>query len=401
HDGAPFNADAVVHHWSRILNPENRYRHRMFIQPIQSVEKIDDYTVRFNLAHPWAPFKVVISSVLGFSSYIPSPKAVNAGTQNRAPSGTGPYMFKAWAPDNHFIVVRNPDYWKKEAPRLDQIVFRPLPDHQTRLAGLKAGEVDMIWTDRGSHIQAAKTDKNLVTHAREDNGAEILLLNVARPPLDDPRVRRALAHAWNQALYIRMIYKDTIPMIRHPYTSAAPCGDAGYRDYDAAEAARLIREYGKPVVVEYIHTKSLRGQQGGEIMQQLFKKIGVTVNLTGLEVGAMIKKVFTRDYQLASWRISSGADQGIWLHGQLHSKSPYNFSNYANPEMDELLVTQGKTTDPKERAALFCKIAELINRDAPIIYRGGRKYHVLAAPHVKGIPPLKDGAVLLSDAWLE
>ncbi|MCP4694628.1 MAG: ABC transporter substrate-binding protein, partial [Desulfobacterales bacterium] len=60
HDGAPFNADAVVHHWSRILNPENRYRHRMFIQPIQSVEKIDDYTVRFNLAHSWAPFKVVI-----------------------------------------------------------------------------------------------------------------------------------------------------------------------------------------------------------------------------------------------------------------------------------------------------------------------------------------------------
>ena len=80
HDGTPFNADAVVHHWTRILDPANRYRGRPTFQPIRSVEKIDGFTVRFYLSHPWPAFLKILSDELLLFNFIPSPSTLYAGT---------------------------------------------------------------------------------------------------------------------------------------------------------------------------------------------------------------------------------------------------------------------------------------------------------------------------------
>ncbi len=112
HDGTPFNADAVVLHWNRMLNPENRYRGLSLLSTIVSVSKVDEHTVQFLLKHPWEPFPRVLCAARTLTNLIPSPKAVDEGKQMRAPVGTGPFMFKEWKSGDQVVVVKNPNYWQ-------------------------------------------------------------------------------------------------------------------------------------------------------------------------------------------------------------------------------------------------------------------------------------------------
>ena len=175
HDGTPFNADAVIHHWTRILSPD--FRGRRLLKPIQRVEKIDDYTVRFHLAHPWPAFKNLISNELALLAFIPSPTAVDAETHHRRPVGTGPFVYKEWSGGDHFIVLKNHRYWQKGKPLLYKVVFRTIPDHQARYASLVSGQLDMVTLDRGNLIQKARENPSLHTYKVEGNGAEIILMN--------------------------------------------------------------------------------------------------------------------------------------------------------------------------------------------------------------------------------
>jgi 4-phytase/acid phosphatase/peptide/nickel transport system substrate-binding protein len=198
-----------------------------------------------------------------------------------------------------------------------------------------------------------------------------------------------------------MAYQKSIPVVHHPFGSQCECPDDGYREYDPEAARRLLAAVGRPVEVEVLHSNSKRGRDIGEITQQLFKDVGVAVRPVGLDFGPVIKKVIGGQYQVSTWRISSRPDQGPALFHMFHSESRANFSRYHNPEMDALLTAQRTETDPAKRNLILCQIARLINRDAPILYRGGMRSHVIASRELQGIPAVKDGIVRLASAWLD
>ena len=401
HDGTSFNADAVVHHWQRLLNPQNKFRGRAALSVIESVETKAEYTICFRLKHPWLPFKQVITSTRSLVNLIPSPKAVEQGVQDRAPVGTGPFKFKEWKSGDQFVVVKNPAYWQKNKPYLDKIVFKPMPDHQTRFASLKSRQLDIVWTDRGHIIHRASQDPKLVVYQSEDNGAEIFILNTAKPPLNDVNIRRAMALAHNQRRQVKMVYQDSIPVVHHPFGNQCQCPQDGYLEYNPIEARKLIQQTGKPVLIETLHSNSKRGRDIGEITQQLMKDVGVEVNPLGLSFGPVIKKVISGDYQMSTWRMSSQPDQGPALFRSFHSKSRANFSRYKNPEMDRLLVAQRMEMDPAKRQQILCQIASLLNKDVPILYRGGMRRHVITRKEVKGMVEMTNGIVRLEEAWID
>ena len=401
HDGTPFNADAVVHHWSRILDPQNRYPLLRSLRPLRSVEKIDDFTVRFNLRHPWPPLLPGLTSIRFMFTYIPSPKAVDEDTQNWAPVGTGPFVFKEWESGDRFVVERNPDYRQKGRPYLNQIIFRPVPDPITRMASLKSGQVQVNWTDRGNLITKAMKDTSLVTYQCEGAGATVLLLNTSKPPLNDVRVRRALAHAWNQELYVKMVTRETTPIVHDPFGAYLKCDDVGYRDYDIKKAKELIARYGKPVEVRVDHTTTPRGREIAAIARELFKKIGVNVKPAPGDYLSHGMKIFEKTYQIAGYNMPGGRDMGPVIFALFFSGSPTNITCYNNPEMDRFLLAQRTATDPEKRKALLCSIAGLLNEDAPILYCGGRRHYVFTRPEVKGISSVRDGIPRLSEAWLD
>ncbi len=401
HDGTPFNADAVIHHWKRILNPKNRYRGRALMTPVRSVEKVDAFTIQFILKHRWLPFPEILTGARGLGTFIPSPKAVDADTQKRAPVGTGPFIFKEWKSGDSFIVQKNPNYWQKGKPHLDEIVFKLVPDHQSRYASLKSGQMDMVWMDRGNIIRKAEKDPSIVHYQATGNGAEIFVLNTTKPPFDNPDLRRAIAHAWDQHQCVKMSYHNAIPFIEHPLGEAIACSQVDYPVHDMAKAKQLIADIAKPIVIECLHTDTKRGREQGELLQQFAKQIGIKVKTTALSFGPVIKKVVTKDYQISTWRMPSGSDLGAGFYAAFHSKSRANVTGYTNPKMDALLVGQLMETDPAKREQILCDIVRLLNKDAPIIYRGGQGYHILAGSHVKGFVDFKNGIAQLSDLWIE
>ncbi len=402
HDGTPFDADAVVQHYNRLLDPKSRFIGLMFVRPIAGAEKVDDHTVRFRMRHPWPLMPGVLTALVGFLNYIPSPKAIEQGTQNRHPVGTGPFRFKEWRSGDRIVVERNPDYWDQGKAHLDKISFRILPDQQTRLASLQAGDIHLMWMDKGTTIRAAMKDPSLVGRKLEGSGAiAIFLLNNSYPPLDDARVRQALAHAWDQAVVVKSLWRDTVPVISHPYGKDLACGDAGYRKHDLAKAKALIADYGQPVEINMIHTTTPRGRQMGQVMQQLFKRAGVKLKLIPVDQVQLIQNVFLDAYQISGWRMADFDDQGPQMFALLHSKSPYNITHYVDPKADKLVETQRLTFDAKKRAGLLCQIAAKINEDAMILYAGGRTHYVFSRPMVKGIPPIKAGIARLGGAWLD
>lgn len=401
HDGSPFNADAVIGHWQRLLDTKNRFSGYSLIEPILSVEKVNEFTVRFKLKHAWAPFKQMLASPEWISAYIPSPKALKSDTHNRAPVGTGPYMFKEWLVNDRLVLVRNPNYWRKGKAYLDTIVFRPMPDMQARFASIQSGESDVILTDRGASILQAREDRNLKVYVSDSAGAYNFIFNTSRPPLDDVRVRQALAHAWNQDLLLKADYKGTLPRVKDPFGGQITCGDSGYREYNPDKARKLLAEYGKPVVLEMIHSNTARGKEAGEIMQRLFKEVGVTLKLTPLAEGQQVKRGMNGEYQVAGWRVMDYDDMGPYLFAYLRSTGSRNFGKYKSAKMDELLMTQQMSTNRKVREKALCGVARLINEDAVYLYGGGRRFHIIAKRGIRGIDNVRNGVIRVSDAWRE
>ena len=401
HDGTPFNADAVLGHWQRLLDPKNHFSGLSLIEPVLSVEKVDEYAVRFKLKHAWAPFKQLLASPEWISSYIPSPKALKNDTHNRAPVGTGPYMFKEWLANDRLVLVKNPNYWRKGKAYLDTITFRPMPDMQARFVSLQSGESDVILTDRGTSILQAREDRTLKIYASDSAGAYNFIFNISRPPLDDARVRQALAHAWNQDLLLKADYKGTLPFAKDPFGGLLTCRDVAYREYNPGKARKLLAEYGKPVTLEMIHSNTARGKEAGEIMQRLFKEVGVTLKLTPVGESQLVKRGMSGDYQVAGWRVMDYDDMGPYLFAYLHSTGSRNFGKYKSLKMDELLMAQQMSTDKKAREKALCGVAKQINEDAVYLYGGGRRFHVIAKAWVKGIDNVRNGVIRVSDAWLE
>lgn len=391
HDGSDFTAKDAADHMNRILDPQNKSRSRSFITAIKEAKALDSHTVQYTLNHPWEPLlgNLSASNMIGL---IPAHGNVEADKQNRSPVGTGPYIFDSWAGGDRIVVRRNDNYHGDTKGTMDKIVFRILPDTQARYAALKAGEVDVIWTDRGNTIKAAQKDDSLNVITKSGKGAAITFFNASKPPLDDLRVRQALAHAWNQQVIINVTWKKTRPMARHTLGVDTKCDD-GYLEYNPEKAKALLADYGKPVKIDMIHTTTPRGREFGEILQQLYKQVGVELTLIPVDQNTLVKKVFTNDYQISGWRVSDAADVGPQLFALSYSKSSYNLTRLKSPELDKVALAMRTAPDKAARETGLCDLSRAINQNANMGFRGANQYYTITRKNVKNVHIVDLGVV--------
>ena len=383
HDGTAFTAKDAAVHMNRILDPKNKSRSRSFITAIKGAEVIDDHTIKYVLKHPWLPLMGSLAAI-NMIGLIPSSANVEADKQARHPIGTRPYRFKSWAGGDRIVVEKNPDYHEPGTAKFDEIIFRILPDTQARYAALKAGEVDVIWTDRGNTIKAAQKDSSLNVITKPGKGASINFMNASKPPLDDKRIRQAVAHAWNQQAIINVTWKNTRPFARTALGTKHKCDD-GYLDYNPEKAKKLVADYGKPVQLSMIHTTTPRGRESGEILQQLLKQVGIELKLDPVDQNTLVKRVFTNDYQISGWRISDADDVGPQLFALAFSKSRYNLTRLKLKEFDKAAMAMRTAATEEARDAGLCNLSRLINDNANIQFRGGNQYYVITRKNVKDV----------------
>ena len=396
HDGSDFEASDVAKHFNRILDPKNKSRSRGFMTAIKNAEGVDTHTVRFNLVHPWQGFLPAIAG-RDMGSLIESPEQTVAGKQNRHPIGTGPYIFQEWRGGDRVIVTKNPNYWDKDKIHLDKIIYRILPDPQTRYQSLKAGDVDLIWTDRGSSIVSARKDKSVIVYEQSGSGGGLFLLNASKPPLDSEIVRQAVRHAMNQKAVNAVLWKNTRPFSEHPMPF--DCGDVNYPHHSIEKAKALVKQYGKPIKLQMIHTTTPRGREYGEINQQLLKKAGMELELLPVDQNILVKRVFTNNYMMSGWRIADSVDVGPQLFGLSFSKSPYNITRHKTPMLDKLSLGMRMAKDEKTRKLMQCKMAAYINKTSNMAFGAKNNYFIIMQPNVKGMRGFSYGTPYVWYLW--
>jgi peptide/nickel transport system substrate-binding protein len=203
HDGEPFNAEVAKFNFDRLTDPGAPLRTSDLWTSVESVDVVDEYTIRVNTSRPLATFLTQLTQIF----MVPMAYLQEHGDAHFAsnPVGTGPYTFVRWVRDQEVVLRANPDYWYG-TPAIEEIVFRPIPEASSRVAELITGGVDVITNLSPEAIPAVEGSGQAEARTVPSIRNIFIVLNVTgEGPLDDPRVRQALNHAVDKDAIIRSI----------------------------------------------------------------------------------------------------------------------------------------------------------------------------------------------------
>ena len=388
HDGKPFTAADVKHSMEK-LTPLHARSASVF-KNVASIETPDDATVVVNLKEPFAPFlDLLTADNVGIQ-----PRHVYEGTDplknpaNLRPVGTGPYKFDSWQSGQSITFVRNPDYWDKGRPYLDRIVFRIIPDANTRALALEAGDIDYIPSydmSTNDAIRLKKTRGVLVSTGRGVPRVLLLFYNTKKKPFDDPRVRKALLAGLDRQMMLSSAYNDLGGLGR----SSIPRGlswashpDVDYMKTYAFDTERANRELdaaglprggdGTRFGLRFTYDPAQPGYtEVAEIVRDNWQKLGVRVALEARERNVWLANVYTRkDYDVTmAWYATNGDPAlGIDRAYRCEDIRPAAFTNasqYCNPALDEILRKAATALTRDARARYYKVGQEILSRDLP------------------------------------
>jgi peptide/nickel transport system substrate-binding protein len=404
-DGSPLEANDVARHWTRVLDPEHSKAYIDYVSPFKEVVAIDPLTVETRLKHPFPPIEA-LNAFNGFLGWVMPAKYETSAEQdmNRKPIGAGPYMLSEWNQDGGMVLVRNPYYWNPAAQRLDKIVVKFIPDENSRYAALKNGDIDIVLGNSMQQVQDARKNPALQVTKEQGTGAFTVQFNTSVPPLDDVRVRQALAYAVDRTAERKAIYSDEAEMATSLWGKGSPwhCDDAVYPDYDPAKAQSLLKEYGKPVKLTLQVPAYPIAVLVGELYQGFWKKVGVETEITQVQVGpAYIGPVFAGKYQAALWDSPDLPDPDFQVYAVLRSGSGANVGRVNNPVLDAALERGRVSVDPAVRKSAYCDVAKEMNTFVPILLRNQHDYFAMANAKLRGITHLRFGRFWPAEAWWE
>lgn len=378
HDGKKFTAEDVKFTFDSILNPKvNSVRRSDYIINGKAIDfkVIDKYTIQAVLPKPFAPFLSRIGMGI-LPKHLLDGKDINTAEFNRHPVGTGPFKFAEWKTGNYVRLVRNDKYFGGK-PLLDEILYKIIPNENSALVALEAGEADNagIPFKDYSRIKAAK---GIDVYEYDGLIYTYLGFNLKNPIFKNKEVRRALAYATNK--------KQLIGLVLRGHGSAAYCPSApiswAYSDdvdkypYNPELAKKMLAKAGYPNGFEFnilLNQGNKDREKAAVILQQQYKKIGVKVKLQVMEWSALLKIVNAPDDPkkfdavLMGWSLGLDPDQySIW-HSSQYPRG-FNFIGYKNTEVDRLVEKGRVAMDRKTRKLVYAKLNRIISEDQPYIF---------------------------------
>ena len=356
HNGVPLTAEHVVFSFERAMAEDSVNAQKQLFEPIAALEAADDHTVTITLERPTGHFLFN----LGWGDMVivePS----SAETNRTTPVGTGPFRFARWVTGDRVELERNPDYWG-EAPALARATFKFIPDPAAATAAMLAGDIDAFANFPAPEaLGQFEADPRFEVVIGSTEGETILAINNAQPPLDDIRVRRALAHAVDrQAVIDGAMFGYGTPIGSHfaPHHPAyVDLTDRYPHDPERAEA--LLAEAG----VENLQlTLKLPppsyARRGGEIIQAQLAVVGIEASIIPMEWAQWLEQVFQgKDYDLTIVSHTEPMDIDIY------ARADYYFG-YNNPEFDAVIEALGETQDTDTRMELFAQAQEILAEDS-------------------------------------
>ena len=402
-NGRPMTSKDVVYTYTRMLDPKTGSGQKYLLGSTQSVTAPDDYTVQFHLKTP----NVALLSHLAANKAVGiiAKESVDNGTIKTQPIGTGPFMITDFEPGNKVVLKKNPYYWKQGLPYLDEVDIRIITDESVRQTSLMTGDIDWAISVPPQSLSQLRNDKNVVVDKTAAGAYWYIGVNLKQKPLNDIRVRHAIAYAINRKDITEAMTFGTGDPTQDPIpSSSAWAYNYAPYSYDPAKAKQLLAEAGYPngfrmqIMPTTQYPESVRGAQ---VIQQELQAIGIRVTIKTLEWAQWLQEEGKGNYDtyVCSW--NGLVDPYDFFYAQHRTGQVFNFTGYSNPKVDKLLDEGNVTQGFDKRKAIYRQVNKMIVDDAPYIYLYNPANINAYRTYVKGYAARPDQAVDFSHTWLD
>ncbi|WP_406209617.1 ABC transporter substrate-binding protein [Kitasatospora sp. NBC_01560] len=385
-DGKPLDAQAVVDHVNRLARPESKCACAADAATISAMTVNSPTSVGFTLKAPDAAFPNLFTRSLGYVAEAPAAADAPA-------VGSGPYTVESVQPGVSVTLTRNPSYWGAKG-HADKLVYKVLPDADSRYQSLRSGDADLVWTETPAQFKQAAGDG--LRAATGPGSTSTVLFNTKAAPFDDPKVRKALQYAVDREAVEKVVYLGQGKVADGPIGSASPYrGDTAHPAHDAARARALLAEAGHPdLAFEYLVDSRPEGQQRATVLQQMFAEAGVRMTIKPLDPASLGTAMYQRQFQVMDFVTSLFGDTDTALTSLFAPGAPYNFTGWNNPAAGRAVTTGRATLDRAARAAAYQEAARAVVEDAPMLFLTENRVGLLASAKVAGLPDVSRRTVV-------
>ncbi|GEL78433.1 glutathione ABC transporter substrate-binding protein [Tenuibacillus multivorans] len=417
HDGAELTAEVVKQNFDRLVDEEIASPRAFLFEAVESVEVVDDYTVRINLKYPYAP---LLANLAHSGTAIMSPNIIEEDYAqmeeggdvdayiNQNPVGTGPFVYESWEPGGQVVLSRNENYWGEPA-KLDTVTFKVVSEQSTRIAELETDASHVADAIGPNNVSRVENTEGMSVLSSPSVSLSYVSFNVEKEPFDDPKVRQAISMAVNKEEIIQGIYNGAgIPAIG-PLAPPVFGYDESVSglEYDPERAKELLAEAGYEdgfSTTIWTNDNEQRVDTAVAIQNQL-SEIGIDVEIEELEWGAYLERTANGEHDMfiLGWStVTSDADYGMYplFHSSQHG-SPGNRSFLSNDEIDSILDEARRETDPEARKELYSQAQEMLVEIAPMIYIHHQEYLLGVDETVQDFGIDAQGIYQIKDAYIE
>lgn len=423
HDGRAFTSADVKFTFEQVASKLNASG-PVLLGNLEAVDTPDRFTAVFRFSRPHPTLLLYLDIPLTGAVL---PKHIYEGTDirrnpaNASPVGTGPFKFVQWNRGDRIVLERNPNYFRKDRPYLDRVVFRIVRDPAARVVALQNREVDLILgydlALRDSiPVRQSRELKAVFNVDRAISGQWWIGLNTSKPPFNDLKVRQAIAHAIDKGLIWQRVFFGLGKIATGPisqYLGPQYNKDVPKYTYDLQKANQLLDEAGLRRGAGGIRFRTKFTYDGtsaefsriADTLKEMLGDVGIDVTLESFDFNTWFDKVYVKkDYEMSRGRHITGPDAIGAMNIEFHSKNTQpgqrNYYLYNSPEVDRLIEQGMVETDPAKRLQIAHQLQVLIMRDLPVVFLMDTPQPNAYRSVFNGLDNNPYGAQRLEDVWI-
>jgi len=403
-NGRELTAEDVKFSYDRFLTEKGNPL-RFMLDPVDRVDVVDRYTVRFRLKEPFVWLLNMLANPTG--TWIVAREVVEKyGDLKRAETaiGTGPFLLERYEPNVKTVFRRHPDYFRSGQPSVDGVDWLVMEDEAAQLAAYRTGQIDCApwhqWVVRQQDLaELKKSHPQLMYRDFVSNVTTGIYMRTDKPPFNDVRVRRAISHAVDRQAIVDAVFLrgEPTPAIGRGLTEWSPRIDqlgsgAQYYRHDPKEARRLLAQAGFPQGLKTQLT--VTGGYGNDLLdafqlaQRQLKEGGIEAELKVQEYGAYMATTFAGKYEgLALGPFSISWEPHTALYGMYAPEQARNSSHVADAKILAMIKDQMRTKDLEARRKLIFDIQRYAAEQQYYVYLYSPTFTASWRPYVKNYAP--------------
>lgn len=402
HNGEKFSAADVKYTFDRLFDKKLAAANAVFLAPTEGVEVVNPTRVRIITKPNWGGLIPSLAAVLE----VVNKKAIESADPKLKPVGTGPYRFVEWVKDDHITLQRWDRYFKAGRPYADRVIFKAIANDTVRLTGLQKGELNWVEQVPLQMVKDLKTSTQIKANPDGAFFPDLFLINSTKPPFDKREVRQALSWALNRKAIADLVWHgqampsaEALAPTNPLYSGLNPFEGAP----NVARAKELLAKAGFPRGVKAVFAAQPQVPtqvQVGQLIQQMLKPVGIDIEVRSFESARWFEELATKRYDFTSTYWSATLDPEHCYYPLGHSKSPWNFAGFGDPELDRALEKFRFTVDPVERKKAYGEVVRLTALGAPVVFQVNFIRTYWTSPRITGVATLPSLELRMEDAWI-